>query len=335
MGLPAASAASAAVQLVTLSHVPDADAQLLRTQVLLLENDINTTPFTPAVHACVPPLPWSVQQSDVDDPHRCDAPVLDVRLHLLHHERVSRSLTCQKQPRDASANGRQLWQKPSKQGGAPSSQSMHRSSGSAQHQGHCVAWGLKAERGNQLALGRREDLRHLPVCSVDPPGCRDIDDALHIRQLPGGTLEVGVHIADVTHFLHPGTAMDEEAASRWVPHMLMAEVPAVAAPKAALFVCVCPNDDLCEPGLGIQVSVAKSSTCVLQHPLTGALKGARARRATTTYLVERRIDMLPKPLTEDICSLRGNVERLAFSVLWEMDAGANALSVRFTKSVIK
>ena len=45
--------------------------------------------------------------------------------------------------------------------------------------------------------------------------------------------------------------------------------------------------------------------------------------------------MLPKPLTEDICSLRGNVERLAFSVLWEMDAQANALSVRFTKSVIK
>ena len=58
-------------------------------------------------------------------------------------------------------------------------------------------------------------------------------------------------------------------------------------------------------------------------------------RATTTYLVERRIDMLPKPLTEDICSLRGGVERLAFSVLWEMDANANALNVRFTKSVIR
>ena len=58
-------------------------------------------------------------------------------------------------------------------------------------------------------------------------------------------------------------------------------------------------------------------------------------RATTTYLVQRRIDMLPKPLTEDICSLRGGVERLAFSVLWEMDENANALSVRFTKSVIR
>ena len=61
---------------------------------------------------------------------------------------------------------------------------------------------------------RREDLRHLPICSVDPPGCKDIDDALHIRPLPGGALELGVHIADVTHFLLPGTAMDAEAASR-------------------------------------------------------------------------------------------------------------------------
>ena len=59
------------------------------------------------------------------------------------------------------------------------------------------------------------DLRHLPICSVDPPGCKDIDDALHIRQLENGNLELGVHIADVTHFLHPGTAMDDEAASRY------------------------------------------------------------------------------------------------------------------------
>ena len=52
------------------------------------------------------------------------------------------------------------------------------------------------------------------VCSVDPPGCKDIDDALHARPLPSGNLELGVHIADVTHFLLPGTAMDAEAASR-------------------------------------------------------------------------------------------------------------------------
>ena len=60
----------------------------------------------------------------------------------------------------------------------------------------------------------RLDLRHLPICSVDPPGCKDIDDALHIRELDNGNLELGVHIADVTHFLAPGTAMDDEAASR-------------------------------------------------------------------------------------------------------------------------
>ncbi len=61
---------------------------------------------------------------------------------------------------------------------------------------------------------RRVDLRHLAICSVDPPGCKDIDDALHVRQLPGGNLELGVHIADVTNFVHAGTAMDEEAATR-------------------------------------------------------------------------------------------------------------------------
>lgn len=57
-------------------------------------------------------------------------------------------------------------------------------------------------------------MRHLPVCSVDPPGCKDIDDALHVRELPSGNFELGVHIADVTHFLKPETAMDLEASLR-------------------------------------------------------------------------------------------------------------------------
>ena len=60
----------------------------------------------------------------------------------------------------------------------------------------------------------REDLRHLDICSVDPPGCTDIDDALHCFQLPNGNFEVGVHIADVSHFIRPGTAIDKEAANR-------------------------------------------------------------------------------------------------------------------------
>uniref|UniRef100_A0A8C2I8M1 Protein DIS3 homolog n=1 Tax=Cyprinus carpio TaxID=7962 RepID=A0A8C2I8M1_CYPCA len=60
----------------------------------------------------------------------------------------------------------------------------------------------------------RADLRHLCVCSVDPPGCTDIDDTLHCRELENGNLEVGVHIADVSHFIRPGNALDQEAASR-------------------------------------------------------------------------------------------------------------------------
>lgn len=60
----------------------------------------------------------------------------------------------------------------------------------------------------------RKDLRHLLVCSIDPPKCQDIDDALHARLLSNGNYEVGVHIADVSNFVKPNNAMDEEAAMR-------------------------------------------------------------------------------------------------------------------------
>ncbi|KAI9882045.1 MAG: DNA-directed RNA polymerase II subunit L [Watsoniomyces obsoletus] len=60
----------------------------------------------------------------------------------------------------------------------------------------------------------RRDLRELLVCSIDPPGCQDIDDALHARVLANGNIEVGVHIADVSHFVKPDTAMDREASAR-------------------------------------------------------------------------------------------------------------------------
>lgn len=120
-------------------------------------------------------------------------------------------------------------------------------------------------------MAKRVDLRHLAICSVDPPGCTDIDDALHCRRLENGLLEVGVHIADVSHFIRPGNAMDKEAASR----------------------------------------------------------------ATTVYLVDKRIDMVPELLSSNLCSLRGNVERFAFSCIWELDDDANILNVRFHKSVIE
>ncbi|SSD61161.1 probable Exosome complex exonuclease DIS3 [Saccharomycodes ludwigii] len=63
-------------------------------------------------------------------------------------------------------------------------------------------------------LSKRVDLRDKLICSIDPPGCVDIDDALHAKQLNNGNWEVGVHIADVTHFVKPNTALDMEGASR-------------------------------------------------------------------------------------------------------------------------
>ncbi|XP_069746671.1 exosome complex exonuclease RRP44 [Narcine bancroftii] len=119
-------------------------------------------------------------------------------------------------------------------------------------------------------LKRRKDLRHLHICSVDPPGCTDIDDALHCRELENGNLEVGVHIADVSHFIRPGNALDQESANR----------------------------------------------------------------GTTVYLCEKRIDMVPELLSSDLCSLRSNVERFAFSCIWEMTQNAEILHTMFTKSVI-
>ncbi|KAG0260863.1 exosome catalytic subunit dis3 [Mortierella polycephala] len=116
----------------------------------------------------------------------------------------------------------------------------------------------------------REDFRSLNVCSIDPPGCTDIDDALHVTPLPNGNYQVGVHIADVTHFVRPNNLMDQEA----------------------------------------------------------------AMRGTTVYLVDKRIDMLPGLLGTNLCSLRSNVERLAFSCIWELNEDAEIVNVRFTKSVI-
>lgn len=60
----------------------------------------------------------------------------------------------------------------------------------------------------------RQDLRGLLICSIDPVGCQDIDDALHARSLPNGNFEVGVHIADVSHFVKPANPMDHEASIR-------------------------------------------------------------------------------------------------------------------------
>lgn len=120
-------------------------------------------------------------------------------------------------------------------------------------------------------MAQRVDLRDVCICSVDPPGCTDIDDALHCRRLPNGNLEVGVHIADVSHFIRPGNALDKEA----------------------------------------------------------------SQRATTVYLVDKRIDMVPELLSSNLCSLRGNEVRFAFSCVWEVDDEANILNRKFHKSIIE
>ena len=119
-------------------------------------------------------------------------------------------------------------------------------------------------------IAKRLDLRNIPVCSIDPPGCKDIDDALSCESLPNGNFRVGVHIADVTHFVHPESAIDLEA----------------------------------------------------------------AERCTTVYLVEKRTDMLPGLLTADLCSLREKVDRLCFSVVWEMTENGDIVHTEFHKAVI-
>ena len=78
-------------------------------------------------------------------------------------------------------------------------------------EGH--TWRVPLDLSDPGWKGRR-DLRDLIICSIDPVGCQDIDDALHARPLPNGNYEIGVHIADVSHFVEPGNAMDAEATVR-------------------------------------------------------------------------------------------------------------------------
>ncbi|EFX01838.1 exosome complex exonuclease exoribonuclease [Grosmannia clavigera kw1407] len=75
-------------------------------------------------------------------------------------------------------------------------------------------WRVPADKETAAGWKNREDLRELLVCSIDPEGCQDIDDALHAKRLANGNWQVGVHIADVSHFVQAGSAMDAEASVR-------------------------------------------------------------------------------------------------------------------------
>ncbi|MCM1378041.1 MAG: ribonuclease R [Clostridium sp.] len=119
-------------------------------------------------------------------------------------------------------------------------------------------------------VARREDFRGVTTFTIDPRDAKDFDDALSIRQLAGGNVEVGVHIADVTHYVKPGSIIDKEA----------------------------------------------------------------QKRATSVYLVDRTIPMLPEHLSNGICSLRPNEEKLTFSAIFELDKDANVVNYRIGRTVI-
>ena len=119
-------------------------------------------------------------------------------------------------------------------------------------------------------INRREDFRGVTTFTIDPKDAKDFDDALSIRKLKDGLWEVGVHIADVTHYVKEGGIIDKEA----------------------------------------------------------------EKRATSVYLVDRTIPMLPERLCNFLCSLRPNEEKLAFSVIFDITEKGDVKSSRVVHTVI-
>jgi len=121
-------------------------------------------------------------------------------------------------------------------------------------------------------VAERRDLRQSHfICSIDPLGSEDIDDALSVRLLPNGNFELGVHIADVTHFVQPESPCDIEGRAR----------------------------------------------------------------GTSVYLSDRRFNMLPTVLSERLCSLRGEVDRFAVSVLSELTPSGEMVGHWFGKTIMR
>ncbi len=130
---------------------------------------------------------------------------------------------------------------------------------------------------NHLSLGitdddrkGRRDFRNVTTFTIDPADAKDFDDALSIQKLKNGNWEIGVHIADVTHYLRPGSKLDEEAIAR----------------------------------------------------------------ATSVYLVDRVVPMLPEVLSNGVCSLRPQEEKLTFSAVFEMDENAIVKNKWFGRTLI-
>lgn len=119
-------------------------------------------------------------------------------------------------------------------------------------------------------IAKRRDFRKITTFTIDPIDAKDFDDALSIQKLENGLWEIGVHIADVTHYLKTSTILDKEAVNR----------------------------------------------------------------ATSVYLVDRVIPMLPEVLSNFVCSLRPNEEKYCFSAVFQMDDDAQILDEWFGKTVI-
>ena len=119
-------------------------------------------------------------------------------------------------------------------------------------------------------IKNRLDIRTTTTFTIDPEDAKDFDDALSVKKLTNGNWEVGVHIADVSHYVKKGSVIDKEA----------------------------------------------------------------VERATSVYLVDRVVPMLPEILSNNICSLKPNVDRLAYSVLFEMDEKASLVDYKIAKTVI-
>jgi len=117
----------------------------------------------------------------------------------------------------------------------------------------------------------REDFREVITFTIDPKDAKDFDDALSVRKMENGNWEIGVHIADVTHYVKPESMIDKEA----------------------------------------------------------------AERATSVYLVDRTIPMLPESLSNGLCSLRQMEDKLCFSVVFEMNKNAEVKNYRIVKTVIR
>ncbi|MDB5245438.1 MAG: RNAse ribonuclease [Parcubacteria group bacterium] len=129
---------------------------------------------------------------------------------------------------------------------------------------------LAAEATSAVAAGTRRDFRGIPTFTIDPFDAKDFDDALSVQTLPNGNTEVGIHIADVSFYVRPGTSIDDEA----------------------------------------------------------------RKRATSVYLVDRTIPMLPEVLSNGLCSLNPNEDRLAVSAVFEIDHQAGIVSKWFGPTVI-